>query len=147
MPGNGLNLSTNYTNSLNEKQIDYNSNLLFKEEVYGVIGAAMEVHKNLGCGFLEPVYQEALELEFKTLGIPCVPQQAMQINYKGVILEKTYIADFVVFDKIIVEIKALEKLTPTCVAQILNYLKATNFRIGLLINFGSKSLEWKRIIH
>lgn len=107
----------------------------------------MEVHKNLGCGFLEPVYQEALEIEFKSQGIPYQPQQLMQITYKGNLLNKTYVADFMVFDEIIVEIKALDTLTPVCIAQLLNYLKATGFRVGLLINFGSKSLEWKRIIH
>jgi GxxExxY protein len=132
---------------LSKKQFTPDSNLLFKDEVFQTIGAAMEVHKNLGCGFLEPVYQEALEIEFKSQGIPYQPQQLMQITYKGNLLNKTYVADFMVFDEIIVEIKALDTLTPVCIAQLLNYLKATGFRVGLLINFGSKSLEWKRIIH
>jgi GxxExxY protein len=140
-------MSTNYTNSSNGNPILQNGNLLYKEEVYQVVGAAMEVHKHLGCGFLEPVYQEAMELEMKASGIPFIPQQALQINYKGTLLQKTYVVDFLVFDKIVVEIKALNVLTPVCFSQVLNYLKASNFKVGLLINFGSKSLEWKRIIH
>lgn len=140
-------MSTNYTNSSNEKQINKDRDLLFKDEVYQIVGAAIEVHKTMGCGFLEPVYQEAMELELSKRNTPFVSQQVLQIKYKDSFLSKTYIADFVCFDKIIVEIKALENLTSTCVAQVINYLKATEFHVGVLVNFGSKSLEWKRIVH
>jgi GxxExxY protein len=122
------------------------SELLYKEEVYAVIGAAMEVHTVLGSGFLEPVYQEALEIELTTHGIPFEPQKELRIFYKGRYLNKMYIADFVVFDAIVVEIKALDRLTSREEAQLLNYLKATGFSVGILINFGSiGKLEWKRM--
>ncbi len=117
------------------------------ERSYKVIGAAMEVHKGLGCGFLEAVYQEALEREFRIQGIPYISQYEIQIVYKGVVLNKTYIADFVCYEKIIVEIKALSKMSGIEAAQVINYLKASNFKIGLLLNFGAKSLEYKRFIH
>lgn len=117
------------------------------ERTYKIIGAAMEVHKGLGCGFLEAVYQEALEREFRIQGIPFVSQHELHIVYKGVTLNKTYIADFVCYDKIIVEIKALSKMSGLEAAQVINYLKASCFQNGLLINFGSKSLEYKRFIH
>lgn len=128
------------------ESISNDSNLLYKEEVYRVIGAAMEVHKTLGYGFLEPVYQEALEIELGTSKIPFQAQKPLQLLYKGTALEKYYIADFCVFDKIIIEIKAVEHLDSSHVAQVINYLKATGFKLGLLINFGAKSLEWKRIV-
>ena len=120
--------------------------LLYREEVYAIIGAAIEVHKVLGSGFLEAVYQEALELELASRGIPFHAQKELRIRYKQQYLSKTYIADFVVFDKIIVEIKALDQLSPREQAQLLNYLKATGFAVGVLINFGSiGKLEWKRM--
>ncbi len=120
--------------------------ILYKEEVYHIIGCAMEVHRTLGCGFLEAVYQEALEIEFQKQGIPCHREKVLEIQYKGIPLQKTYIADFVCYDKIIVELKALSSLSEEHYAQVLNYLKATGYRLGLLINFGAKSLEYKRII-
>ena len=120
--------------------------LLYKDEVYAIVGAAMEVHRVLGCGFLEPDYQEALEIEFSNLGISYQPQKELEIHYKDRLLKKTYLADFVVFDKIIVEIKALSRLSSLEEAQLLNYLKATGFEMGLLINFGAESLEWKRMV-
>lgn len=129
------------------ESISNNSNLLYKEEVYRVIGAAMEVHKTLGCGFLEPVYQEAFEIELRTNNIPFQGQKPLQLEYKGTALEKFYVADICVFDKIIIEIKAVEHLDSNHIAQVINYLKATGFKLGLLINFGAKSLEWKRIVH
>jgi len=118
--------------------------LLYKDEVYALVGAAMEVHNTLGHGFLEAVYQEALEIEYKARGLPVVAQQPFLIDYKGRILKKTYIADFVAYDKIIVEIKALSHLTSLEEAQVMNYLKASGLQVGLLINFGTKQLEWKR---
>ncbi|HUT09007.1 MAG TPA: GxxExxY protein [Thermoguttaceae bacterium] len=122
--------------------------LILKDEVYAIMGAAIEVHRELAHGFLEPVYQEALEMELKDRGIPFVPQQELEIFYKKRLLKKKYAADFVCYDQIIVEIKALTRLSGTEEAQLLNYLKATGFRVGLLVNFGSQGkLEWKRFVH
>lgn len=120
--------------------------LIYKDEVFRIVGAAMEVHKNLGCGFLEAVYQEALEYEFQVQNIPFTAQPSMRIQYKGKILEKYYVADFIVYEQIVLELKAIEALESLHTSQILNYLKATNLKLGLLVNFGCKSLEWKRII-
>jgi GxxExxY protein len=106
----------------------------------------MEVHRQLGCGFLEAVYQEALELELAARGVPFRRQVVLTVSYKGQQLKCTYCADFICFDAIIVEIKALAKLTSIEEAQILNYLKATRLEIGLLINFGARSLEYRRFI-
>jgi GxxExxY protein len=114
---------------------------------YKIIGAAMEVHKELGCGFLEAVYQEALEREFVIQGIPCESQPSVQIAYKGDILNKTYQPDFICYDEVIVEIKAISNLTGIEEAQLINYLKATDLNVGLLINFGNKSLEYKRLVY
>lgn len=122
-----------------------NSDLMFREEVYKVVGAAMEVHKQLGCGFLESVYQEALEYELKLQGIPYKAQVPISIRYKDITLEEYYIADIVGYDQIIVEIKAAEMLDSGAVSQVINYLKGTGYPLGLLINFGEKSLVWKRI--
>lgn len=121
--------------------------LIFKSEVYNIIGSAMDVHRNLGCGFLEPVYQEALEIEFSRRNIPFESQRELSIHYKERLLKKTYVVDFVVYEKIIVEIKALTLLTTREEAQVLNSLKAGGFELGVLINFGAESLEWKRIVH
>ena len=119
---------------------------LFKEECYQIIGAAMEVHNQLGSGFLEAVYQEALEYEFDSLSIPYECQEVLDVQYKDVVLNKKYIADFVCYDEILVEIKALQGLLPEHTAQVINYLKATKLKLGLLINFGSLKLQYKRII-
>jgi GxxExxY protein len=119
---------------------------LHKNETYTIIGAAMEVHKVLGAGFLEAVYQEALEMEFRLRNIPYEREKQLRISYKGKELSKFYFADFVCFDHIIVEIKALSALTNDHLSQVLNYLKATGNVIGLLINFGQQSLEYKRVI-
>jgi len=116
------------------------------ERTYKIIGAAMEVHKELGCGFLEAVYQEALGREFKGQEIPFKSQPLVDISYKGKPLDKTYQPDFVCFNEIIVGIKALAKLTGIEDAQLINYLKATGLKVGLLLNFGSKSLEHKRLV-
>ena len=121
--------------------------LLKKKEVYSIVGAAIEVHRDLGPGFLEAVYQEAMEIELGLKGISFESQKLLPINYKGNLLRKEYIADLVCFDQIIVELKALERLSGKEEAQILNYLKATGLRVGLLINFGSYGrLEWKRFV-
>jgi GxxExxY protein len=132
----------NNTSNTNEKHIL--PDLLYKEEVYAIIGAAFETHKTLGVGFLEPVYQEAFESELKNREIPFISQPELQIHYKDTILTKKYRADLVVYNKIIIEIKAIDTLTNIEDAQILNYLKATQLHLGLLINFGKSKLEWKR---
>ena len=119
---------------------------LLKKESYDIIGCCMEVHRQLGSGFLEAVYQEALEVEFSGADLPFVAQEEIRILYKGKYLDKKYVADFICFDDIIVEIKAVSILTDIHYAQLFNYLKATNFRLGILINFGTKSLQYKRII-
>ncbi|MGD9646632.1 MAG: GxxExxY protein [Pirellulales bacterium] len=113
---------------------------------YAVIGAAMEVHRELGCGFLEGVYQEALAAEFALRSIPFVAQVPLQVHYKGQLLTTGYRADFFCFQEILVEIKALKSLSGVEEAQLLNYLKATRHEIGLLLNFGASSLETKRLV-
>ena len=119
--------------------------LIYKEEVYAIVGAAIEVHKILGKGFLEPVYQEALEIEAALQKLPFMAQPHIQIQYKGRLLQKEYVPDFIFYEKIVVEIKALNELTSHEEAQILNYLKATGYKVGVLINFGSLGkLEWRR---
>jgi GxxExxY protein len=118
----------------------------FKEECFKVIGCCMEVHKNLGAGFLEPVYQEALSLELAVANIPFTKEKVLDVWYKGKLLEKKYVADFVCFGEVIVELKAVETIIPEHLAQVLNYLKATGKKVGLLINFGSRSLQYKRVI-
>jgi GxxExxY protein len=99
------------------------ADLIYKTEAYNIIGAAMTVHKELGCGFLEAVYQEALEIEFKNQGIPYVREASLTINYKGIKLQKTYQADFICYENIIVEIKALSGLNSEHDSQVLNYFK------------------------
>ena len=123
------------------------SELILKKEVYAVVGAAIDVHRELGPGFLESIYQEAMEIELSSRNIPFVAQQPIAVQYKGVTLKKQYFADLVCFEQIIVEIKALAHLSRTEQAQLLNYLKGTGFPIGILINFGSHGkLEWKRLV-
>lgn len=124
-----------------------NDRMLFRDETYSIVGAGMDVYYRLGCGFLEPVYQEALELELGLREIPFRAQQELPIRYKDFTLKKYYKADLVCYGKIIVEIKAIAALTPVDWAQLLNYMKASGFRIGLLFNFGSNNrLEHKRMI-
>ena len=120
--------------------------LIHEEETYKIIGACMDVHKKLGNGFLESVYQEALEKEFTKHALPFERQKHLQIKYESEYLNKYFVADFVCFDKIIVELKAVTFINKDHMAQLLNYLKATNYKVGLLINFGQKSLIWKRLI-
>jgi GxxExxY protein len=114
--------------------------ILYKEESYRIIGACFEVYKDMVCGFAEPVYQECLQIELGSRGIPFEPQSEIRIVYKGNVLEQFYKPDFVCYEKIIVELKALGHLTGEHQAQVWNYLKATDFRLGLLINFGHHPL-------
>jgi GxxExxY protein len=121
--------------------------LILKEEVFAIVGAAIEVHRELGPGFLEAVYQEALEIELRERGISFEAQKPLRISYKGKTLNKEYFADVVCYGQIIVELKALDRLSGNEESQILNYLKATGLRVGVLINFGRHGkLEWKRFV-
>ena len=107
----------------------------------------MAVHNELGCGFLEAVYQEALEEEFKIRNIPYLREVEISIAYKGKVLNKKYVADFICYDNVVVELKALIELNSIHKAQLINYLKITGNDLGLLINFGKQSLETKRVIN
>jgi GxxExxY protein len=121
--------------------------MLYKEETYQIMGACFEVYKEKGCGFLEEVYQEALEMELELQGIPFSSQQEIQLFYKGHPMKRHYIPDFIIIGKIIVEIKAVEKLTDHPRAQVINYLHATGLELGLLVNFGHyPKVEWERIV-
>jgi GxxExxY protein len=121
--------------------------LLFKNEVYAIIGAAMEVYNQLGPGFSEVIYQEAMEIEVESRKIPNNPQQEIYIKYKETKLKQFFKPDFICYDKIIVEIKALDRLTSREESQLLNYLKAMGLPVGILINFGAENdLEWKRMV-
>ncbi len=121
--------------------------LIYKEEVFAIVGAAMKVHSELGSGFLEPVYQEVTEIEMGWRHIPFVAQPPLSIYYRGQKLRKEYTPDLICYEKIIVELKALDCLSGQEDAQVLNYLKATGFKVGVLINFGSRGkLEWKRLV-
>ena len=121
-----------------------NEGLIYKNEAFQIIGAAMEVHNTLGFGFLEAVYQEAMEIELNKRNIPFVPQKRIQILYKNTILNQYYVTDLFCYDKIIVELKAVSTILPEHEAQIINYVKATGTKLGLLFNFGEESLYFKR---
>lgn len=123
------------------------NHVLLKDESYNIIGACMAVHRELGCGFLEPVYQEALEHEFKQRNIPYVREKSLTILYKGHLLDKKYQVDFICYGNIIIELKALQALNSLHDAQLINYLKATNMQLGILVNFGQRSLESKRLLN
>lgn len=110
--------------------------IIHQEEGYKINGACFEVYKDKGCGFLEDVYQECLEIEFEEQGIPFESQHPLRLEYKGRPLRKKYIPDFICFGKIIVEIKAVRQITDEHRAQVQNYLKATGYKLGLIVNFG-----------
>ncbi len=119
---------------------------IYKEECYNIIGCAMEVHKQLGNGFLEAVYQEALHYEFLKNNIPFQELKLLDVHYKDTVLKKQYIADFICYDRIIIELKVAKNLCDEHYSQVLNYLYVTKLNLGLLINFGGTSLQYKRII-
>jgi GxxExxY protein len=120
--------------------------LIFKEECYRIVGACFEVYKEKGSGFVEPVYDDCLEIEFGLQNIPFLAKGRLELRYKGHLLRHHYEPDFVCFDKVIVEIKAVSSLTDEHRAQVLNYLAATGFELALLVNFGHyPTLEWERI--
>lgn len=121
--------------------------LLFEAETYRILGACFEVYKDKACGFQEAVYQECLEIEFGLQGVPCQPHPELDLLYKGRTLKQKYIPDFVCYGKIVVELKAVRALENEHRSQLHNYLKATNYRLGLLVNFGHHPLvEHERVI-
>ena len=120
--------------------------LLYREETHRLIGLCMEIHRELGKGHDEVIYKDALVVELSRAGVPFDREKKYEVAYKGVILPHHYRADFVVWDKVLFEAKAIEKLTDSHVKQVLNYLAASKLRVGLLVNFGGDSLEWKRVI-
>jgi GxxExxY protein len=120
--------------------------LLYRDETHRFIGMCMEIHRELGKGHDEVIYKDALVVELSRAAIPFNREKKYEITYKGVLLPHHYFADFVVWDKIIFEAKAVEKLAESHIKQVLNYLAASKLRIGLLVNFGADSLEWKRVI-
>ena len=122
--------------------------LIYKEEVYAIMGGCFTVYTEKGCGFLEPVYQECLEIEFNFLGLPAVPQPSVTLSYRGRALKHRYTPDFICYGNIVLEIKAVAGLASEHEAQVLNYLNATGLKLGVLVNFGHyPKLEWKRIVN
>jgi len=122
--------------------------LFYANESYKIQGAIFEVYKEIGCGFLEAVYQECLEREFTLRGIPYKSQQQMQMFYKGELLKQSYVPDFLCYDKIIVELKAVKEIANEHQAQVINYFKISELELGLLVNFGSyPKVEIKRLIN
>lgn len=123
------------------------SDLLYKDECYAIQGAIFEVYREKGCGFLEAVYQECLEIEFRERNIPAVSQPLIPMSYKGVRLTQVFVPDFLLHDKIILELKAVKQIADPHRAQVMNYLKAGNFRLAMLVNFGHfPKAEIERII-
>jgi GxxExxY protein len=120
--------------------------IIYKEESYQIIGKCMEVHNNLGAGFMEIVYKDALEYEFRKAGIYYEREKQYEVNYKGVILPHKFYADFVINDKIILEIKAVSTISDEFIAQAINYLKVSANQLALIVNFGELKLSYKRIV-
>ncbi len=124
------------------------TNLLFEKESYEILGACFEVYREKRCGFLEPVYQECMEIEFEHLKLPAVPKPSLALSYRGRTLKQRYQPDFVCYGKIVLELKAASQLVDEHRAQVLNYLNATGLKLGLLVNFGHyPKLEWERIVN
>ena len=126
---------------------DTKGKILFKEECYAIQGAIFEVYREMGCGFLEAVYQECLQKELSKCKIPFVAQKILRLTYKGEELQQTYKPDLICYGKIIVELKAVKGVTPEHKAQTFNYLKSTDLRLGLIVNFGHyPGVQIERII-
>ncbi|MCA9160754.1 MAG: GxxExxY protein [Pirellulaceae bacterium] len=124
------------------------TDLVYREECYKIVGACFEVYNDKGCGFLESVYQECMVIEFDYQRLPSVPRQALRLFHRGKELKRKFIPDFICYENIIVELKAVGQLTDEHRAQVLNYLHATGFRLGLLVNFGSyPKLDWERLVY
>jgi len=123
------------------------TDLIYKEESFIIIGKCFEVHNNLGPGFLEIVYKDALEFEFKKAGIPYEREKEYIVNYKEIRLPHKFYADFVVFDKIILEVKAVSGIADEFVAMAINYLKVSENKLALITNFGELKLNYKRIVY
>ena len=123
------------------------SELIYKQESYEIMGACFEVYKEMGVGFVEAVYHECLEKEFRRRSLPYVHHAGLALNYKGEPLNQSYQADFVMYSKIVLEVKVAKRLDDIHRAQVINYLKATGFQLGLLVNYGRLGgLEWERIV-
>jgi GxxExxY protein len=124
-----------------------NQALILKDEVYAIVGAAIEVHRHLKSGYLVAIYQEAMEIELRDRRIPFIAQSEIEVLYKDVPLNKRYVADLICYGQILVELKVLERLSGKEEAQLLNYLNATRMKVGLLINFGDPGrLDWHRFV-
>ncbi|MBK9216695.1 MAG: GxxExxY protein [Chloracidobacterium sp.] len=122
------------------------NDLILKDEAYRIIGLCMEVHNNLGAGFLEIVYKDALELEFRRAGILYEREKEYVVNYKGVILPHKFYADFVVFNQVILEVKGMSGIADEFIAQAINYLKVSGNRLALIVNFGEEKLSYRRVV-
>ena len=122
------------------------SNIILKQESYTLMGISMEVHNQLGAGFLEIVYKDALEYEFRRAGIPFEREKMYEVRYKDVILPHKFYADFVVFDSIILEVKGVNAISDPAIAQAINYLKVSNNPLAIIVNFGELKLNYKRIV-
>ena len=122
------------------------SKILYKNESYFVVGLCMDVHNELGKGFSEAVYSDALEIELKSNGVPFRKEVKFDIIYKGELLKHHYFADFIIDDKIILELKAVENISSSHVKQTMNYLAASKMKLGLIINFGEDQLTYKRVL-
>lgn len=120
--------------------------IILKEESYKIIGLCMEVHRELGMGFKEIIYKDALEIEFRQHAIPFVREKQFKIEYKGIVLPRTYPADFVIYDQIILEVKSSSMIVNNFVSQTINYLKASGLRLGIIANFGEASFVFKRVV-
>ena len=123
------------------------SELILKDEAYKIVGICMEVHNNLGAGFLEIVYKDAVEFEFRRAGILYEREKEYVVNYKNTILPHKFYADFVVFDQVILEVKGKSGIAEEDIAQALNYLKVSGNRLALIVNFGELKLNYKRVVH
>ena len=121
--------------------------IIYREESYQILGACFEVYKHMGCGFSEAVYQECLQIEFGLQNLPCQPHVQLSLSYKGNPLRTKFIPDFILFDKIVVELKSVSEILDEHRAQVFNYLRATRYHLGLLVNFGHHpQLQYQRIV-